>query len=48
VNRKTVRDIHAEIRDFQNNPQGREAKFIDWFVLLPGRNSLKAGRSWMG
>jgi pyruvate/2-oxoglutarate dehydrogenase complex dihydrolipoamide acyltransferase (E2) component len=36
VNRKTARAIHAEIRDFQNNPQGREAKFIDWFVLLPG------------
>lgn len=36
VNRKSPFEIHAEIMAFQNNPQGREAKFIDWFVLLPG------------
>lgn len=36
VNRKTLRDIHAEIRAFQNeHAGGREATFIDWFVLLP-------------
>ena len=36
VNKKSPREIHAEIQAFQNNPQGREARFIDWFVLLPG------------
>lgn len=37
VNKKSPCEIHAEIRTFQNNhAQGREAKFIDWFVLLPG------------
>ncbi len=36
VNRKSPLEIHAEIKAFQDNPQGREAKFIDWFVLLPG------------
>ncbi len=36
VNRKSPPEIHAEIKAFQDNPQGREAKFIDWFVLLPG------------
>ncbi|MCA2002934.1 MAG: 2-oxo acid dehydrogenase subunit E2, partial [Chloroflexi bacterium] len=36
ANRKSLRELHAEIRAFQSNPQGREAKFIDWFVLLPG------------
>jgi pyruvate/2-oxoglutarate dehydrogenase complex dihydrolipoamide acyltransferase (E2) component len=36
VNRKNPREIHTEIRSFQDNPQGREARFIDWFVLLPG------------
>jgi hypothetical protein len=36
VNRKTLRDIHTEIRAFQNeHASGREANFIDWFVLLP-------------
>jgi len=36
VNRKTLRNIHAEIRAFQNeHASGREANFIDWFVLLP-------------
>lgn len=37
VNRKSPRDIHAEIRAFQaNHAESRESKFIDWFVLLPG------------
>lgn len=36
VNRKTFRDIHAEIRAFQAKHEGsREARFIGWFVLLP-------------
>jgi pyruvate/2-oxoglutarate dehydrogenase complex dihydrolipoamide acyltransferase (E2) component len=36
VNRKTLRAIHEEIRVFQNeHANGQEAKFIDWFVLLP-------------
>jgi pyruvate/2-oxoglutarate dehydrogenase complex dihydrolipoamide acyltransferase (E2) component len=36
VNRKTFRDIHEEIRAFQNeHERGREANFIGWFVLLP-------------
>lgn len=37
VNKKTVWDIHHEIRAFQaNHTEGREGKFIEWFVLLPG------------
>jgi hypothetical protein len=36
VNKRSPREIHADIRAFQDNPQGREARFIDWFVLLPG------------
>ena len=37
VNKKSPRDLHAEIQAFQDNhAQGREAKFIAWFVLLPG------------
>jgi pyruvate/2-oxoglutarate dehydrogenase complex dihydrolipoamide acyltransferase (E2) component len=37
VNRKTFRDVHEEIRGFQAKHQGsRGAKFISWFVLLPG------------
>lgn len=37
VNKKTFRDIHEEIRAFQAEHEGsREAKFIRWFVLLPG------------
>lgn len=36
ANRKSLSELHAEIQAFQANPQGREAKFIDWFVLLPG------------
>lgn len=36
VNKKSLRDIHEEIRTFQNeHERGREANFIDWFVLLP-------------
>ena len=36
VNKKSLRDIHEEIRAFQNeHERGREANFIDWFVLLP-------------
>lgn len=36
VNRKTLRNIHEEIRSFQSgHANGREANFIDWFVLLP-------------
>ncbi len=37
VNRKRVREIHDEIRAFQNQHQSsQESKFIDWFVRLPG------------
>ena len=37
VNKKTLRDIHEEIRAFQAGHQGgREGNFIGWFVLLPG------------
>lgn len=37
VNKKSVREIHEEIRAFQNQHQSsRESKFIDWFVRLPG------------
>ncbi len=37
ANKKTAREIHAEIRAFQaNHAESRESKFIDWFVLLPG------------
>ena len=37
VNKKTFREIHAEIRAFQQEHQSsQESKFIDWFVLLPG------------
>jgi pyruvate/2-oxoglutarate dehydrogenase complex dihydrolipoamide acyltransferase (E2) component len=36
VNRKTVREIHEEMRAFQSEHEhGREASFIGWFVLLP-------------
>jgi pyruvate/2-oxoglutarate dehydrogenase complex dihydrolipoamide acyltransferase (E2) component len=36
VNRKTLRDIHEEIRAFQTeHERGHEANFIEWFVLLP-------------
>jgi pyruvate/2-oxoglutarate dehydrogenase complex dihydrolipoamide acyltransferase (E2) component len=37
VNKKTFRDLHEEIRAFQSEHEGsREARFIQWFVLLPG------------
>lgn len=36
VNKKTLREIHEEIRAFQSgHAHGREAGFIGWFVLLP-------------
>lgn len=36
VNRKTLRNVHEEIRSFQQeHERGREANFIGWFVLLP-------------
>lgn len=36
VNRKSLRNIHNEIRTFQAaHEHGREANFIGWFVLLP-------------
>ena len=36
VNKKSLRDIHEEIRAFQaEHEHGREANFIGWFVLLP-------------
>jgi hypothetical protein len=36
VNRKALREVHEEIRAFQTEHEsGREANFIDWFVLLP-------------
>lgn len=37
VNRKSIREIHEEIRAFQNeHKNSRESRFIDWFVRLPG------------
>jgi pyruvate/2-oxoglutarate dehydrogenase complex dihydrolipoamide acyltransferase (E2) component len=37
VNQKSIREIHEEIRAFQNEHESRqEAKFIEWFVRLPG------------
>jgi len=37
ANKKTVWEIHAEIRAFQAQHAGsREGNFIGWFVLLPG------------
>jgi pyruvate/2-oxoglutarate dehydrogenase complex dihydrolipoamide acyltransferase (E2) component len=37
ANRKTLRDLHEEIRAFQaENESSREANFINWFVRLPG------------
>lgn len=37
VNKKTFLELHEEIRAFQVDHEGsREAKFIRWFVLLPG------------
>ena len=37
VNKKRFRDIHEEMRAFQVEHAGsQEARFIQWFVLLPG------------
>ena len=37
VNKKSIREIHEEIRAFQSGHQSsQESKFIDWFVRLPG------------
>jgi len=37
VNKKTFREIHQEIRAFQQEHRSsRESKFIEWFILLPG------------
>lgn len=37
VNHKTFRQIHEEIRAFQQQHQSsQESKFIDWFVRMPG------------
>jgi len=37
ANKKTVLELHNETRAFQGKHEGgREAKFIKWFVLLPG------------
>jgi len=37
VNKKSVREVHEEIRAFQSGHQSsRESKFIEWFVRLPG------------
>ncbi|MBN1581305.1 MAG: 2-oxo acid dehydrogenase subunit E2 [Anaerolineae bacterium] len=37
VNKKTVQEIHEEIRTFQQeHKSSQESKFIEWFVLLPG------------
>jgi pyruvate/2-oxoglutarate dehydrogenase complex dihydrolipoamide acyltransferase (E2) component len=37
VNRKSVRELHNEIRAFQSgHAASGESKFIDWFVRLPG------------
>jgi pyruvate/2-oxoglutarate dehydrogenase complex dihydrolipoamide acyltransferase (E2) component len=37
VNKKTAREIHAEIQAFQtSHAESRESRFIEWFVLLPG------------
>jgi pyruvate/2-oxoglutarate dehydrogenase complex dihydrolipoamide acyltransferase (E2) component len=37
VNKKSLRDLHEEIRAFQqDHKSSQEARFIDWFVRLPG------------
>ena len=37
VNKKSVGELHREIRTFQNQHESsQESKFIDWFVRLPG------------
>lgn len=36
VNKKSFRELHDEIRAFQQEHRGSaEARFIDWFILLP-------------
>jgi len=37
VNKKSIREIHEEIRAFQNqHKSSQESRFIEWFVRLPG------------
>lgn len=37
VNQKSIREIHEEIRAFQDKHESsQESKFIEWFVRLPG------------
>lgn len=37
VNKKNFREIHQEIRAFQQeHKSSQESRFIEWFVLLPG------------
>jgi pyruvate/2-oxoglutarate dehydrogenase complex dihydrolipoamide acyltransferase (E2) component len=37
VNKKTFRELHEEVRRFQaGHAASQEAKFINWFVRLPG------------
>ena len=37
VNKKSFRELHQEIRAFQQGHEtSQESKFIDWFVRLPG------------
>ncbi len=37
VNKRSIREIHDEIRAFQDQHQSsQESKFIEWFVRLPG------------
>src|SRR3990172_8282244 len=37
VNNKGIREIHEEIRAFQNqHKSSQESRFIEWFVRLPG------------
>ena len=37
VNKRSIQEIHEEIRAFQNQHESsQETKFIDWFVRLPG------------
>jgi pyruvate/2-oxoglutarate dehydrogenase complex dihydrolipoamide acyltransferase (E2) component len=45
INRKTLRQLHTEIRAFQQaHTQSEEARFIDWFVRLPG--FVRRGGLW--
>lgn len=37
VNKRSIRELHEEIRAFQSQHQtSQESKFIEWFVRLPG------------